>query len=170
MQQNNRAREIVDFFASYLNREYGLGVADIQELLTKKVIKEEPDRILIPASIFRNDYLSVLETVTKYLRKEKELSYSKIASLLNRSAGPIGITYRKAKQKMPAKLHITAEPITIPVEIFKDRILSVLEVLTEYLKDKFELSYHQAAVMLNRDDRTIWTVYFRAKKKRTFQR
>jgi len=29
------------------------------------------------------------------------------------------------------------------------------------------LTYHEIAVITNRDDRTIWTVYNRAKKKRT---
>ena len=36
----------------------------------------------------------------------------------------------------------------------------------EYLKDKLNLTYHEIAVLLNRDDRTIWTCYNIAKKKR----
>jgi len=54
----------------------------------------------------------------------------------------------------------------IPTFVFRDRSLSVLEVMTEYLKDVKKLSYHQIAVLLNRNDRTIWTVYRRAKLKR----
>jgi hypothetical protein len=56
--------------------------------------------------------------------------------------------------------------IDIPAEIFQDRNVAVLERLSEYLKDKFGLTYHEIAVLLNRDDRTIWTCYNRAKKKR----
>lgn len=56
--------------------------------------------------------------------------------------------------------------VSIPSIIFRDRELKVLEVLVEYLKEKREMSYHEIAVLLNRDDRTIWTVYSRAKKKR----
>ncbi|MFH1307246.1 MAG: hypothetical protein ABIH72_00140 [archaeon] len=56
--------------------------------------------------------------------------------------------------------------ISIPSSIFKDRKLKVLEVLVEYLKEKLNLSYHEIALLLNRDDRTIWTVYSRARKKR----
>lgn len=56
--------------------------------------------------------------------------------------------------------------VSLSSAIFRDRKLSVLEVLVEYLKDKKELSYHEIAVLLNRDDRTIWTVYNRVKKKR----
>jgi len=51
------------------------------------------------------------------------------------------------------------------VSILKDRNLSVLENIVSYLKDTLGFRYHQIAVMLNRDDRTIWTVYHRAKKK-----
>jgi hypothetical protein len=34
------------------------------------------------------------------------------------------------------------------------------------LKEEKEMTYHKIAEALNRDDRTIWTVYNRAKKKR----
>jgi len=56
--------------------------------------------------------------------------------------------------------------LPIPTLIFRDRKLSVLEAMVEYLKDEKQLSYHEIAVLLNRDDRTIWTCYSRAKKKR----
>jgi len=56
--------------------------------------------------------------------------------------------------------------VKIPSNIFRDRNLSVLEVLVEYLKEQRNMTYHEIAVLLNRDDRTIWTVYNRAKKKR----
>ena len=56
--------------------------------------------------------------------------------------------------------------LNIPSNVFRDRSLSVLEVLVEYLKEKQQLSYHEIAELLNRDDRTIWTVYYRAKQKR----
>ncbi len=54
----------------------------------------------------------------------------------------------------------------VPSMIFKDRSISVLEAMVEYLKDEKQLSYHEIAILLNRDDRTIWTCYSRAKKKR----
>lgn len=59
--------------------------------------------------------------------------------------------------------------ILIPHFIFQDRTLSVLEVIAEYLKEKRNMSFHEIAVALKRDDRTIWTVYSRAKKKREKQ-
>ncbi|MFC1691046.1 hypothetical protein ACFL0W_02585 [Nanoarchaeota archaeon] len=54
----------------------------------------------------------------------------------------------------------------VPTSIFKDRDVSVLEVLVEFLKEQQGLSFSEIAGLLNRDDRTIWTCYSRAKKKR----
>jgi len=56
--------------------------------------------------------------------------------------------------------------IAIPSSIFKDRKLSVLEIISEFLKEQEGLTYHEIAVLLGRDDRTIWTCYKRAKEKR----
>jgi hypothetical protein len=56
--------------------------------------------------------------------------------------------------------------ILLPTHIFQDRDVSVLEAISEYMKDSMGLTYHEIAVMLSRDDRTIWTCYNRAKAKR----
>lgn len=61
---------------------------------------------------------------------------------------------------------IVGNEIFLPTGIFKDRDVSVLEAISEYMKDSMGLTYHEIAVMLNRDDRTIWTCYNRAKQKR----
>lgn len=55
--------------------------------------------------------------------------------------------------------------LALPTSIFKNRELSVLEAITVYLKDKKGLTYAQIARLLNRNDRTVWTSYQRAKKK-----
>jgi predicted transcriptional regulator len=58
------------------------------------------------------------------------------------------------------------EYIDIPSFVFKDRTLSVLEVMVEYLRDNKKMRFHEIAKIINRDDRTVWTVYRRAKLKR----
>lgn len=55
--------------------------------------------------------------------------------------------------------------VNIPSFIFRDRSLAALEAVVVYLKDSQGLTYSQIAKLLNRDDRTIWTTYQRAKKK-----
>lgn len=56
--------------------------------------------------------------------------------------------------------------VAIPSSIFRDRSLSVLEVMVEYFREIKGMKYSEIARLLNRDDRTIWTVYKRAKEKR----
>jgi DNA-directed RNA polymerase specialized sigma24 family protein len=55
--------------------------------------------------------------------------------------------------------------VNLPSFIFKDRSLAALEAIVVYLKDSQGMTYAQIAKLLNRDDRTIWTTYQRAKKK-----
>ena len=62
-------------------------------------------------------------------------------------------------------LDVKKDEISIPISAFKNRKLGMLESCVVYLKDKCKLSYHEIAVLLNRDDRTIWTSYNKAKKK-----
>ena len=56
--------------------------------------------------------------------------------------------------------------LMIPNYILQDRTLSILEAIVEYLFNIKRLSYHEIAVLINRDDRTIWTCYHRAQIKR----
>jgi len=56
--------------------------------------------------------------------------------------------------------------INIPSFVFQQRDLAALEAIVIYLKDSHNLTYAQIATLLNRDQRTIWTTYQRAKKKR----
>ena len=55
--------------------------------------------------------------------------------------------------------------LNIPSFIFKDRRLAALESVVVYLKDSLGYNYAQIGRFLNRDQRTIWTTYNRAKKK-----
>ncbi|MCK5107160.1 MAG: hypothetical protein KAQ83_00355 [Nanoarchaeota archaeon] len=53
----------------------------------------------------------------------------------------------------------------IPLEVFKDRKVSVLEAMVEYMKGQ-GLNFHEIGILLNRDERNMWTVYNRAVRKR----
>jgi len=151
---------------SYL-REQGFSSEEIIELISKLLRVEAKEEVKVPISVFNNEYLSSLENIVKYLRENLLLSFKQIAGLTNRNEIALAVTYRNAKKKMEAKFVVTEiSPYSIPVSILKDRNISVLENIAAYLKDNFGLAYHKIAVLLNRDDRTIWTVYQRAKKKR----
>ncbi|MEM2131486.1 MAG: hypothetical protein QXR96_03105 [Candidatus Woesearchaeota archaeon] len=56
--------------------------------------------------------------------------------------------------------------INIPLSIFKNRNFSFMESVVFYMKNDLEMNYHEIADSLNRDDRTIWTIYNRAFQKK----
>ncbi len=63
---------------------------------------------------------------------------------------------------------ISSNPKTllIPNTVFFDDKLAILESVVEYLKEEKGLNYRQIGQLLNRDERNIWTVYSRVRKKR----
>ena len=147
-------------------KHQGLSSEEIISLVNKTLKVPVKEEVNVPLSVFKNNQLGSLETIVKYLRENLLLSFKQIADLTNRNEIALAVTYRNAKKKLEAKFVEEISPYSIPVSILKDRNLSVLENIVSYFKDTFGLAYHKVAVLLNRDDRTIWTVYQRAKKKK----
>ena len=122
----------------------------------------------VPSSIFLDRELAPLESISEYLKEEKGLTYHEIAVLVERDDRTIWTCYNRVKKKRAAKPKKEAKPekiIEIPLDIFKNRTFAPLESITAHLKDIAHMSFHEIAVLLNRDDRTIWTCYNRAQKK-----
>jgi len=55
--------------------------------------------------------------------------------------------------------------VSIPSYVLRYKSLGIIESVTKYLKEHMNLSYHQIALLLQRDDRVIWVTYNRAIKK-----
>jgi len=146
-------------------------LTDAIDVLKKQNYKEnilslvEKPKDGIPIVIFSNDELSCLETIVKFLKENKYLSFSEIASLLNRDPRTIWATYSNSRKKKSGLFLIKDCEYYIPFEIFRNRSLGVLENICVYLKDVCKLSFHQIAVLLRRDDRTVWTSYNKARGK-----
>ncbi|MBW2984883.1 hypothetical protein KY361_07210 [Candidatus Woesearchaeota archaeon] len=153
--------ELFDLFVKHLREEHKLNIEDINRL-----VGEKEKEVLLPISIFDNKKLSALETITKYLKENKKLSFHQIGVLLNRDERCIWTTYNNSKKKMKEGLALKPSKFLIPADIFTNRKLSVLENLTKYMREPLELSLHEIAQLLHRDDRTVWTVYNRAKRKK----
>ncbi|MBW2999391.1 hypothetical protein KY339_01860, partial [Candidatus Woesearchaeota archaeon] len=119
---------------------------------------------IIPLSIF-NEKLSTLEAIAKYTKENLGLSHAKTAKFLNRSQKTIWQAHYHAKKKFPKKFIVTDSRFNIPITIFSNRILSTLESIVFYLKEKYNLRNSEIAKLLKRDSSTVWTVYSRAKKK-----
>lgn len=147
-------------------KEQKLSSEEIIELVNKLLKVPVKEEVKIPISVFKNEKLGALETIVKYLRENKLLSFKQIGSLTNRNDIALAVSYRNAKKKLEEKFVEEISPYYLPVSILQDRKFSVLENVVSYLKDTFGLTYHKIAILLNRNDRTIWTVYQRARKKR----
>ena len=124
---------------------------------------------LIPATAF-NKKLSPLETVVKYLKEEYPLAIKDIANILNRSIKTVWQAYNAASKKHPAKLDITPTETYLDPTIYGQRMLSILEATVTLLHQTYKLSLHEIAHILQRDDRTIWTVLHRARQKQARQK
>ncbi|MDP1695024.1 MAG: hypothetical protein Q8L34_05800 [Candidatus Woesearchaeota archaeon] len=139
-----------------LQKKYTLTTRDLVHLLDEK-------DLLIPFSIFTKK-LTILEAITKYLKEELHLSFHQIGNLLNRNERNIWHTYANAKKKFSTPFTDKTSRYFFPVSIFETK-LSILENLVMYAKEELKLTYHQIAVLTERNDRTIWTMYQRAKRK-----
>jgi hypothetical protein len=109
----------------------------------------------LPLAIFGNQDLSALETICKYLKEEKGCRYNEIAGLLRRDQRTIWVTYNNSLKKSQDKLMVAESAYQLPITIFQDRKLSVLESIVYYLKDSYHLKYAEIAKLIHRDERNI---------------
>jgi len=131
--------------------------------LKKHIEVIEKNKRSIPLCVFSSE-LSCLETIVKYLKENLNLKFKEMGVLLGRSTKTLWQAYNSSKKKYPFPLTADDFSLTIPVLLFKDRRLSVLEHIVSYLK-KDGMRFSEIARALKRNPRTIWTVYSRARKK-----
>jgi hypothetical protein len=86
---------------------------------------------------------STLTTVVVGIRDSQELSDEDIAAAVSEACGT---------------------PL-VPCEIFSDRTLGPLECLVKHLRENQKMQFHEIAVLLKRDDSTIWSTYHNALRK-----
>ncbi len=135
-------------------------LADKYDVSPDQVVKAfYSDSKDIPLSAFAADKLSVLEIVVKYLREEIKLKYSEIARLLNRDDRTIWSTYNNSRKKSTEELDLSSAE-TLPLSIFSDRKISVLQSVCVYLKNQGH-SFSDIAKLLKKDYQTIYTSYKR---------
>jgi hypothetical protein len=134
--------------------------------LVQNLLKQQNNHtnIHIPASIFTTN-LSCLETICKYLKEELNLSFNEMSQILNREQITLRTTYNKAKTKHPKKFSKFNFQINIPINQLTNRKYTTFELLTIYLKEHCNLSLNKIAEITNRNYKTIWTTYSRAKAK-----
>jgi hypothetical protein len=130
----------------YMNREKHRKVLIEVGEHTKRDVKEgSPTRglsdSLILSALSKEDCASLLGMISNHLKKNHHLTQQEI----NELSDDLG-------------------EYSIPLQIFSTK-LSPAESLVKYLKEEKNLAFHEIADLLNRDNRSIWGTYNRAKKK-----
>jgi len=70
----------------------------------------------------------------------------------------------------PRQIFETSEKdILLPVTMFANRSLGVLETLVKFLKENHNMTFAEIARSLNRDNRTIWATYHKARIKAPYR-
>ena len=140
--------------------QHGINRYELVDLVMGEEVLED----VIPVCIF-DKRISCFEAIVKYLRDNKSLSLNDIASLINRSKSTVATTYANAKRKMSIRFDVKSSEHDLPISILADRKFSVNEVLIKYLREKSCLRFSEIGKLIERDQRTVWTVYNRAKFK-----
>lgn len=188
--------EIATVVLQHLAAKFDLTPKQLLEILAKESVsslahaKERAQASeAFPIILFAEQRLSGLELVVKYLKEERGKSVTEIGLLLGRSPKTIWTTYAVSQKKVSNRTDLQKilqdkqllsflrsaapsrelEKIQVPFSVLANRRLSILESIAQFLHDSLHLSFKQIAVVLHRDNRTIWTVYHRAQKKLSTQ-
>lgn len=121
--------------------------------------------IFIPVCIINDKILSPLEAIVKYLKEEKGLRITDIATLTNRDERAIGVTYHRAIKKSPNNTILGSHQTQFPIKILANKKLSVLEQIVIYIFEQYSLRLRDIAILTGKDNKTIWTIHNRAKNK-----
>jgi hypothetical protein len=62
-------------------------------------------------------------------------------------------------------LVLSSGKLSVPIGLFSDRRLGILETLVKYMKEELGMPYCEIARSLDRDQRTVWATYDKAAKK-----
>jgi|SRR3989338_3741151 len=144
-------------------RSANFSFEELLQALREKHEKKTP--ALIPSCIICHKTLGIMESVVKYLREEFRLTYSEIAKMLKRDDRVIWVTYHNALKKQKDPLLIQGSYSWIPLSIFAQPEKGPLESVVTYFHDHAGLSFNEIAKLLHRDNRVIWSVYHKRRKK-----
>lgn len=143
-----RIRELVHL----LKDSYGYGLSDILSAVDANAASD-----VVPISVFATD-MSPLQALVTYLHDQHRQEFKDIARRLHRSYRAVWGAYNKQG--------ITIQPseFVLPLDAFDER-LSILETVVTHLRESYKLKFSAIGQLLGKDQRTIWTIANRAKKK-----
>jgi len=153
------SRRLLRSILKFMKDSQGLSLSELI-----KIYSESEKDHAIPVSIFAG-VLSPSESVCKYLKENRHLSFHDIAAMLERDDRSIWTSYSRASGKMKTPFVIEDQDIVIPSQIFRDRSKSILENVVYFLKANYSFSNSKIAGLLNKHPSAIATVAKRAENK-----
>ncbi|MEK6943759.1 MAG: hypothetical protein AABX00_06885 [Nanoarchaeota archaeon] len=121
----------------------------------------------VPLGILRDRSVTPLEAIVVYF-KNLGFSFKEISLMINRDPRTVWTVYQRTTKKKKGEYsenNSKLENISyIPLRIFKNRSVTALEAIILYLKDS-GFSFKEISLLINRDQRTVWTVHQRAVRK-----
>ena len=125
--------------------------------------------INVPLTIFAGKR-NPAEALCLFLKEHKKLTNQKIAEVLSRDSRSIWGTYQRAKKRNKnnnnLQNHQVSEKYSIPLQLFSNRSLSLLEHIILYLHQVHQLTNPQIAKLLERSPNSIAVLYKRAREKK----
>jgi hypothetical protein len=171
--ENDNLLKAMNLIADELKEEYSLNKKEVIEIVVERLKKKYSltrnellevvnarEGITIPITIFTKE-LGGLEAVVKYMKENLNMNYREIAREIERDERTIWTAYKKACEKQKEHVRIKETEINLPISIFENKKLTILEAIIIYLKEKGK-KYSEIAKLLDRDPRNIWTIYSKA--------
>lgn len=160
-EQNSGEQVLEEVFFGILEKQYALTKEEFLDIIAEK----NKVNNTIPIAILSSSKLSSLESIVKFLRENRKLSYNTIGINLCRNPKTLAATYAVAHRKMPEPFleEYISDSRRIPFNAFAKK-LSILESICVHLKSQGH-TYADISRMLSKDQRTIWTVCKRAEKR-----
>lgn len=157
----------IELFLDDITAKHDLNTNDIIKILREIRQKKAEKNLqsLIPISVFSSKKIGCLEALVRYLIDVCGLKKSEAAKLLNRDQRTVWNSYDKARIKSADAIDISNKTISLPLNIFADRNFSVLESIVAFLKEEKGLTDKKISGLLDRSNKTVWTVYSRYKIK-----
>ncbi|MBI1971163.1 hypothetical protein HYS47_05420 [Candidatus Woesearchaeota archaeon] len=158
LQSRSEAREALHSLLQLLKNQYNITLQEVVE----EFHNNSDD---VPLSIFSTP-LSPAEALVKYLKEERSIGFHRIGVLLNRDERGLWSSYARSKQKHASKFLLPPLGFQIPLYLFANRSLSILENVLFYLHTTLNLPEKELSKLLNKRQAVIHTTLQRARKKR----
>jgi len=155
--------EVVEALTDELMERFGVSVSEISALRVERKME-------IPLKVFAGGELGALEAVVKYMKENLGMKYSEIGEKLGRDQRTVWTAYKKGCGKSDVIMKFEEGEDSVPLDIFADDRLTVLESIVVYLKRDKKMRYSDIGEILGRDQRNVWGVCARAEKKIEEQR